>query len=60
MQFDVIDTSCAAFGVMIGDVDVDADGEVVGKGVGDCMALCVFFICFLLIVDFSKLQGVCK
>ena len=31
-----------------------------GKGVGDSVASCVFFNYFLLIVDFSKLQGVCE
>ena len=44
MLFDIIETSCAVFGLTIGKVDVDS--EVVGKGAGDGIALCVFLFGF--------------
>ena len=55
VQFDVIDKSCVAIRVMIGNVD--GNGEGVGKGTNDYRVFCVFSICFLIIVDFNKLQG---
>ena len=53
VQFDVIDTSCVAIEVMIGDVD--SDGEGVGKEANDCRVFCIFSISFLKIVDFNKI-----